>query len=519
MKQLVLLSFIFSIISLNAQKTWSSDVAQLFYNKCATCHHPGGIGGFSLQKHSEVSAMASAISEAISTDQMPPWPPSKKYQKFIHDRSLSDTEKQTILDWIKDGKPEGNSAQTPPLPVYPTGALLQGGDLTVKMPRYMSKAGETHDDYVCFSVPTGLTENRIIKSIEIVPGNRKIVHHALIYIDQKAIETTDSTSGKCSSPGNNSTVLIAGYTPGASPVTLPAKSPLKLGINIEAGANVYFTMHYPDGSYGEFDSTKVIFHFYPKEETGIREVFAAPVIQNWSFSLPPNAVTPVSASYKALPTDISLLSVFPHMHLLGESIKAYGLTPAKDTVKFIDIPKWDFHWQDSYFFKNIVFAPKGTIIKGDGVYDNTTNNLHNPNDPPKTVVQGLNTSDEMFLVYFHYMIHQAGDENYDIESLTTASLMKALPIENTTIKVYPNPTNNLSNLVIPTKSGDNYSVVIYDLQGKQVKSLAKNQLASSTESTLIWDGTNENGEEVRKGIYFVSVNSGGTFSTARIIKE
>ncbi len=519
MKQLVLFSFILCSISINAQKTWSSDVAQIFYTKCATCHHPSGIGGFSLQKYSEVSPMANAISDAISTDKMPPWPPSKKYQKYTHDRSLNDTEKQTVLDWIKNNVPEGNPAQTPLLPVFPEGAMLAGGDLTVRIPKYMSKASIGKDDYVCFSVPTGITEKRSIKAIEIVPGNRKIVHHALIFVDQTASETTDSTSGKCSSPGNPSTVLIAGYTPGATPVTFPNKEPLKLGITMEAGAKIYFTMHYPDGSYGEFDSTKVIFHFYPKDETAIREVSAAAVIQNWNFSLPPNKKTAVSASYKALPSDISLLSVFPHMHLLGESIKAYGISPKNDTIKFIDVPKWDFHWQDFFFFKNIVFAPKGTVIKGEGIYDNTSDNPNNPNNPPITVVPGLNTANEMFLVYFHYMIHQAGDENYDMESLITASLNEALTIDKSILKVFPNPLKDKCQIILPSKIGELYNVVIYDIQGKSIKNLIKNQQSNSKEISLIWDGTNDNGEEVRKGIYFVSVNLGGTFSTARIIKE
>jgi hypothetical protein len=518
MKHLTILLFSLLYTVISAQKTWSSDVAQIFYNKCASCHHTGGIGGFSLQKHSEVSPMAYAISNAISTDKMPPWPPSKKYQKYMHDRSLSDTEKQTVLDWIKNGTPEGNSAQTPPLPIFPEGAMLAGGDLTVKIPKYMSKASSGKDDYVCFSVPTGLTEKRSIKAIEIVPGNRKIVHHALIFIDQTAAETTDSTSGKCSSPGNPSTVLVAGYTPGATPVTFPNKEPLKLGVSIEAGAKIYFTMHYPEGSYGEFDSTKVIFHFYPKTETGIREVSAAAVIQNWNFTLPPNVKTAVSASYKALPSDISLLSVFPHMHLLGESIKSYGISPSKDTVKFIDVPKWDFHWQDFFFFKNIVFAPKGTVIKGEGIYDNTSNNPNNPNNPPVTVVPGLNTANEMFLVYFHYMLHQAGDENYDMESLITASLSEALERNNESIKVYPNPAESEVNLSIPSKIGSQITCFIYDSKGEIVRKLTQTEITTE-KSTITWDGKNEAGSDVRPGIYFFSVNAGGEFMNAKVVKN
>ena len=259
MKKLILLSFLFSGLSATAQ-TWSDNVAQIFYNKCTKCHHSGGIAPTSLMTYSEVSPMASAIAMAVGADNMPPWPPDNNYQQYAHDRSLTSTEKTTILNWITNGSPEGTAANTPPPPVYTTNTVLGNGDLVVQMPTYMSKA-TFNDDYACFSVPTGLLQNRTIKAVEIVPGNREIVHHALIYIDPAGTEVTDSIGGNCASPSNSTTKLLAGYTPGATPMVLPSTSPLKLGIDMAAGSNVYFAMHYPVGSYGMFDSTKVILHF------------------------------------------------------------------------------------------------------------------------------------------------------------------------------------------------------------------------------------------------------------------
>jgi hypothetical protein len=377
----------------------------------------------------------------------------------------------------------------------------------------MSKATALTDDYVCFSIPSGLTQNRTIKSIEIVPGNRQIVHHALIFIDPAGNEVTDTIGGNCAGPSVGTTKLIAGYTPGATPMTLPSTAPLKLGIDIVAGSNVYFAMHYPVGSYGQLDSTKVIFHFYPSGTTGIRQVSADRIIENWSFSLPPNQTTYVSDQYPnagTLPGSISLLSVFPHMHLLGQQIKSYGLTAAGDTIKLIDIPQWDFHWQDFYFFKQLQKIPTGGKLKGEGSYFNST---------PSTVGAGLNTADEMFLVYFHWMLYQNGDENYNMEELLNASLQEQLIPVDSPISTYPNPFDESITIDIQNaKEGDILSLFIYDFQGKLIRRVAQSQVVGQIGALLTWDGKNELGENVKNGVYFASVRLNDVTYSSRVIK-
>jgi hypothetical protein len=522
MKNLVLLILLFQSLSSFAQ-TWSDNVAQLVYDKCTKCHHTGGIAQFPLMTYSETSPMAAAIYDAVAQDRMPPWPPDNNYQQYVHNRALSASEKTTIQNWILSGTPEGNPANTPPPPVYTSSTLLGNGDLTIQMPAYMSKATAQNDDYACFAVPSGLLQNRVIRAVEIVPGNRQIVHHALIYIDPGAVEVTDSIGGNCASPSSQNTKLIAGYTPGATPMVLPSSNPLKLGIDMTAGSQVYFTMHYPAGSYGQFDSTKVIFHFYPPGTTGIRQVGADPIIQNWSFSLPPNQVTSVSAQYPAgaggVPANISVLSVFPHMHLLGKTIKSYAITPTSDTIKFANIPHWDFHWQDFYFFKHMQKVPQGSKIKGVGVYDNTATNEHNPNNPPVMVTAGLNTNDEMFLVYFHYMLYQNGDENYDMEELMSAGLTDQLADDQSPLHVFPNPFEEGMEISMVTNEGVQASVFVYDFTGKLVKRVVHNEALTSGKLSATWDGTNESGQSVNKGVYFLSVTIDGKVYTKQVVKQ
>ena len=171
MKTILLFTFSFLGFIVNSQ-TWSGEVASIFYNKCAKCHNPAGISTTPLTTFAEVSPLAAAIQSYVTEDEMPPWPPSKTYQAYQHDRSLTATEKATILTWIGLGAPEGDAASTPPVPIFSVGALLGAGDLEVRIPTYMSKASALGDDYACFSVPSGLLVDRKIKSIEITQGNK-----------------------------------------------------------------------------------------------------------------------------------------------------------------------------------------------------------------------------------------------------------------------------------------------------------------------------------------------------------
>ncbi len=492
-------------------QTWSADVAQIFYNKCSGCHRTGGIAPIPMVTYSETSPLAALIQTAVSSEEMPPYPPDENYQQYAHSKSLSTTEKSTILSWIAGGSPEGISANTPPPPIWNDGAILGNGDLTLQMPTYMSKANG-FDDYVCISVPTGLTVNRTIRSIEVIPGNRGIVHHALIYVDAAANYPTDTVGGDCAGPATVSTTLIHGYTPGSSPIVFPSAPGFKLGMTAPANSNLVFAMHYPDGSFGQYDSTKVILHFYPIGEPGIRQVTAAPILQNWSLAIPAGAIMDYTATYPNSGTTTSnytILSVFPHMHLIGQSMKVYGLDAAQDTLKFINVPEWDFHWQDFYFFKNPIKLPTGSIIKADASYHNTTASM---------VFAGESTSDEMLLVYSHFLPYQTGDELYDLEVLMSASI-EEIQKQTTGISIHPVPFSDIVTIMPEVNSGDIVTIYIYDMLGTLVKVIAKNETIEDAFTPFEWNGTNDANGAVSAGTYQVSISVNGTMNTAKIIKQ
>ncbi len=501
---------------LSAQLTWADSVATIFYRNCTYCHNPSGIAPFSLLTYQDAYNYRLTISPSVANGIMPPWLADTTYKRYAHERVLTSTERNAILDWVAAGAPEGSSANTPPPPVYSNeGILTLTPDLELQIPTYTSKASATQDDYVCFVLPTGLTTDKKLRAFEIVPGNPALVHHALVYVDASTNYQADTVSGLCSGPTDG---LVGGYTPGALPTVFPGQGNINFGYTIPAGSNIVLAMHYPYGTAGMQDSTKIRLYFYD-DATPIREINSAPALQEWNFTIPADSITSVSTSFSNIPINLSLLSVFPHMHLLGKSIEAFGVAPSNDTIPLVRINRWDFHWQEFMFFRNIVKLPANTVLYGNAVYDNTTNNHDNPNNPPVDVTAGLNTTDEMFLVYFHFLPYQNGDENLDLDSLSQEFYALQIP-ENkvgSKVKVYPNPFKDKVNIQVDLKKTSTVSLYIYDISGKVIAKVADRALLPSGQQILTWDKTTTSGTKAGMGIYFYSLSVNGQNTSGRMV--
>jgi hypothetical protein len=517
--------------SVYSQTTWSNNAAEVIFNKCTSCHNPGGIAPFSLLTYNDAYTYRIGILSSVGGNTMPPWTADTSYQKYSHERFLSGTEKDAIMNWINQGAVSGNLTQAPPTPVYNSGAFIQAApDLQLKMPNYISKATSSSDDYVCIVVPSGLIADKKFKAIEVIPGNYQTVHHALIYKADAGSHQTD-TSGFCGSPqGTSAAQLVAGYTPGATPTIFPSGGSFKSGITINSGDDIIFSMHYPIGSAGQLDSTKVNIYFYPDGTNGVREIYAEPLLDNWSFCLDSNEIETVTDIYPSTggtTYDASLLSVFPHMHLLGSSIKSYAISPLTDTIPFVNIPIWDFDWQDFYFFEKPQHVPAGSVLHAEGVYNNKAGaNPHFPNPNPVQVCAGFNTSDEMFLVYFHFMLYAPGDENINVDSLNAAwfdSLSNLNPASINTIEkddlnlsVYPNPFNNQTSINYTLKENAFVSLYIYDTRGVLVNKLVKNNQVKGNHN-IVWDGKNMNGNELTPGLYHYAIKINNKQTNGKVV--
>ncbi len=445
--------FLAASATVNAQSTpvWSTDVAPIIYNRCASCHHSGGIAPFNLMSYADVIAHASTVKAEVTAGTMPPWPPDPAYGRLAHERVLSSVEKTKILDWLAGGRPRGNTAMEPPAPTFSTTGDLPGTpDLVVKMPAYTSNAA-MGDVYRCFVLPTGIATDKFITSFEAIPGNRAMVHHVLVYADTTGTSTTldaqDPGPGYTSfgGIGTNSAVLLGGWVPGATPMTMPAG----FGVRLSKKAKLVMQIHYPAGTAGMTDSTELHLFFAPG---AVRNASISPVLNyygniNAPLVVPANTVKTFTEQ-QMIPLDFTMIGITPHMHLLGQNIESFGVSPSGDTDRYISIPRWDFHWQDFYMLRQLKKIAAGTTVYARATYDNTTANPMNPNNPPKQVTAGEATTDEMMLVYFIYANYQQGDENIVVESTPATAVNTAQPYYKGVELLQPYPVPASRELIV-----------------------------------------------------------------------
>lgn len=494
------------------------DVAPIFINRCGSCHHAGTTYPY-LTYYGSVASHIGIIQNDIIINKMPPWSPDTTYSRFTHERILPLSERNKILSWISAGAPMGDTTLAPPAPLYSTTLLTGTPDLILTIPTYTSNA-TVSDKYVCISLPTGLTQNRVLRAYEIIPGNPAIVHHAVINVDTMGTTTTD-LSGGCYTIGGD--FSLGAYAPGSAPTVFPNSASLKFGMNIKAGSKIVLQMHYPSGSAGQTDNTQIRLFFYPIGETGIRQIYASTPIQNWTFNIAANTTKTVTAIYPSsggFPAPISVFSIFPHSHKVCTSIINYAQN-GSTIIPLCRINKWDFEWQGFYAFPKLVKIPTGYTLKGSHYFDNTA---ANPFAPVTTAVgAGVSTTDEMVFDGLMWTYYYPGDELIDIGAILAADPLLNNPVgiknlvePETKISVSPNPFSDKVSLFYELNTTEFVSIMFYNITGQEVASLPA-RLQIPGKHTSEWDGKNNLGSQLAAGVYTYKINIGTKSYSGKII--
>ena len=451
---------------------------------------------------------------------MPPWPPDTTYTRFIHENKITPAEKSAILNWISGGAVKGDTTLAPAAPFYSPYKLNGTPNLELRIPTFTSNAVSS-DSYDCFSIPTNLTQDRILRAYEIIPGNPLIVHHVVVNVDTNGTTTTN-TAGNCFSITGD--FSIGGFAPGAPPTVFPGQGQLKMGIRIKAGSKLVLQLHYPQGTAGQVDSTKIRLYFYPTGETGVRNVYVGTPLQNWSLNIPANTVKTYSATTSNLGAGlpISILAAFPHSHKVATQIVNYAHSGI-DTTPIIRIKQWQFDQQGYYTFNKMPKINPTDTIFSSHVYDNTTNNPNNPN--PVHVYAGPNTSNEMFFDSFQWLIYQNGDELIDINNiLASDSLLQPFATgikeqaqgkNSFSASAFPNPFENTVKIRYNLEKSSKVNIEVLSVMGTLVRSL-NNSFESSGTHEVIWDGKNSEGSDLPSGTYFYVIKSGGKQSYGKL---
>ena len=375
--------------------------------------------------------------------------------------------------------PEGDPAFEAPMPKFTEGSALGKPELTLRAADPYKIKGSNEDEYRVFVLPTGLTEDRDLVSVEFRPGNRTILHHGLLAYDTtgqaRESDTSDPLVGYEVFGGFGIPVSpqaqLPGYTPGAVPLRLPKG----VGIKLPAGADILMQTHYAPWPVRDSDQSSVNLFFadepverYLKtrqmmpfdlvEEDTLRQPqlnlserlavvqeladefgqsgFGQPGnganggdiadrlgegfggrLEGWSlFKLPPDKVSRFHGIWN-VEDDISLISIYPHCHLLGKSWEIYAIDPEGNRENLLKIDSWDFNWQGDYPLPTYLKIDKGSVIHAIATYDNAADNPLNPNMKPKASGWGGKTTDEMYLLGFNYVDYREGDENTSLNQL------------------------------------------------------------------------------------------------------
>lgn len=502
---------------------WASDIAPILYENCVKCHRNGGIGHFSLIGYPNAFTNRNKIKYQTAERLMPPWKPDPDYRQYAHENRLSEAEIQRIGAWVDAGAPSGDLSQAPANPVFNNDSEVGIPDHFLMTPYYTVTA--TDDEYRCFVLPNGLSQVSFLRGLEAIPGNHEVVHHILIYEDttgQAEIldNQTPNEPGYVSFGGTgvNSARLVGAWVPGAQTTLVPPS----MGVKLTPGADLIVQMHYPKGVTGASDQTRLNFFFTPSNQ-GIRELKLAPILnhtplslENGPLNIPPNEIKTYHAKF-TLPANVSVVSVGPHMHLIGRNIVCYGVTLQNDTIPLIRINDWDFHWQGGYFFQQVQKLPLGTKLHAYATYDNTENNPHQPSIPPQTVTQGEATTDEMMLVYFAYMLYQPGDEHILLDSTLLSSKLPYVPEnqEPGSLTIFPNPANDFVEIQFDLAESADCRISIIASNGQIVHSypIRKNTAAGFCREHLDLS-------KLPQGAYSVELKtSGREWFSGRFVKQ
>ena len=418
-----------------APVTFARDVAPIVYQYCAPCHRPGEAGPFSLLSYADAKSHARQIADVTRRRYMPPWAPESGYGDFSGARRLSDSQVALIAEWVGEGAPEGTRSETPPLPDFKEGWQLGTPDLIIEAQNAYTLPAAGPDVYWNFILPAGVATTRYVRAIEIRPGDKRLVHHANLYVDRARSVRRQETGEGQGFPGMD--VVIERTTvepddghflfwkPGGSPYVEPDGFAWRL----DPGSDLVLNAHLQPS--GKRESVRPSIGLYFTDHPPEKFPMLVELEHDGALDIPagnPNFV--VSDDFR-LPLDVDVLAVYPHAHYLGHVLEGYATLPNGERKWLIRIPDWDPNWQGAYHYQEPVFLPKGSVISMRYRYDNSAANPRNPNQPPRRVVGGDQATDEMGHLWLQVLprnaLREKGDRRMELEEAVMRRRLEKYP--------------------------------------------------------------------------------------------
>jgi hypothetical protein len=393
--------------------TFAKDVAPIFQAKCEICHRPNQGAPMNLQTYEDARPWAKSIRERVATRNMPPWHLDKTIgiREYANDRSLSDKQIKTIVDWVDQGAVPGDKKDLPRPKTWPDDSGWQYAKIIGHEPDIIVESAPItipavgQDEWWKPVSDVPVTEERWIRAVEMRPATvagRKITHHAvtmLVQYDPEAAEDmTGSDAGLLMEWSIGKT--YDAYRPDTGKLLLP-------------GAKIRWDIHYHSAGEPVTDHLQLAIYLYPKgEKPPHRTRLSSPLamFSKDDLDIPPNAIA-VSQGFTLLRSAARIENFQPHMHLRGKAMAMQAVLPDGTIEMLSYVDRFDFNWMTNYIYtdESAPVLPKGSMLRITAWYDNTRANKHNP-DPDEWVGYGERTVEEMGEAFVN--ITNLSDEEY-----------------------------------------------------------------------------------------------------------
>ena len=378
--------------------TFHKHIAPILFEYCAPCHRPGESGPFPLLTYEDARKHAAQIAAVTRRRYMPPWLPEPGYGDFSNERRLSGAQIQLIETWAATGAQPGAPSDSPRPPTFTPGWQLGPPDLIVKLAKPFSVPAEGPDVFWNFLLSPAVGETRYVKAIEIRPGAARSVHHANLLLDRaRSSRRREKTPGE-GFPGMDLTLETETFDPDShflfwKPGGAPRVEPDGMAWRLDPGNDLVLNTHFHPTGKPELAQPSVGLYFTDKPQT--KFPMLVQIERDRELNIAPGARDFVVSDDFRLPLDVDVIAVYPHAHYLGTLLEAYATLPDGSRRWLIRIPRWDIDWQAVYRYRQPLFLPKGAVISMRFHYDNSAGNPRNPNAPPRRVVGGNQSTDEM----------------------------------------------------------------------------------------------------------------------------
>src|SRR5215470_13708723 len=413
---------------LSQQITFNKHVAPIFFANCAACHHAGGAGPFGLIEYQEVKKRASQIVTVTGSRYMPPWLPEPGYGEFADARRLSDEQIETIRRWAAQGMIEGDKSDLPPAPSFNDAWQLGRPDLIVEMPQPYTLPAETTDLFRNFVIPLPITKTRYVKAVELLPGDKKIFHHANILIDRTGgSRRRDEQDPEVGFGGMDVAIESESFDPDShflfwKPGSAPWVEPEEMAWPARPGTDLVLNLHMQPS--GKPETIKARIGLYFTDQAPSKFPMLLQLEHDGAIDIRPGKKDFVITDEFTLPVDVDALAVYPHAHYVGKDLRALATLPDGTKKSLVWIKDWDLNWQAVYRYERPVFLPAGTVISMRFTYDNSAANPRNPNSPPKRILTGDKATDEMGHLWLQVLPRSNPSSQEDTRMVLQEALMR-----------------------------------------------------------------------------------------------